>query len=107
MSIVPFERVVELYGPALLRFCVARAGPDRAEDLFQETMLAALRAYGQVRDPGALRAWLFSIAARKAIDAHRQTARAPEPVADLDRADESSSTDAAIWTHVRRLPEKQ
>jgi len=108
--ILPFERVVELHGPALLRFAAAQAPTGRADDVFQETMLAALRAYDQVRDPGSVRAWLFSIAARKAIDAHRDTARAPQPVPDPDPATgaaEAGSVAGSIWAHVRRLPEKQ
>lgn len=106
----PFERVVELYGPAVLRFCAVQAGPNRADDCFQETMLAALRAYCEVRDPGAIRSWLFSIAARKAIDSHRARARAPEPVEDLEplaAAAEPAYRDEALWAQVRRLPDKQ
>ena len=107
----PFERVVALHGPDLLRFCAARVGPDRAEDCFQETMLAALRAYGDVRDPGAVRAWLFSIAARKALDAHRAAAAAPRPVADLEAVGGSDvdgePADAALWARVGALPDKQ
>lgn len=106
----PFERVVERHGPALLRFCAAQAGPQGAEDCFQETMLAALRGYGELRDAGAVRAWLFSIAARKAVDGHRARARAPEPVADpepLAAAQAPPDRDAALWSQVRRLPEKQ
>jgi RNA polymerase sigma factor (sigma-70 family) len=106
----PFERVVELHGPALLRFCAAQAGPDRAEDVFQETMLAALTAYGEVRDPGVIRSWLFSIAVRKAVDSHRARARAPEPVEDLEPlvwTQAPAYRDDALWTRVRRLPEKQ
>lgn len=105
-----FERVVELYGPALLRFCRALVGAARAEDCFQETMLAALRAYRDVRDAGAVRAWLFAIAARKAVDGHRSRARAPEPVEDVDALTPPSAPahrDPALWAHVRRLPEKQ
>ena len=82
----PFERVIELHGPAVLRFCAAQAGSERAEDCFQETMLAALRAYDTVRDPSAVRSWLFSIAQRKSVDAHRARAREPEPVADPEPA---------------------
>ena len=41
----PFEQVVDQHGPAVLRFCAAQAGSARAEDCFQDTMLAALRAY--------------------------------------------------------------
>lgn len=106
----PFERLVELHGPRLLRFCAAQAGPERAEDCFQDTMLAALRAYGEVRDPSAVRPWLFSIAVRKAIDSHRSRARAPEPVEELEPlalAEEPDSRDGKLWARVRRLPEKQ
>ena len=109
-TLPPFERVVELHGPAVLRFCVGRVGAGRAEDAFQETMLSALRAYEEVRDPEAIRSWLFSIAARKVIDAHRAAARSPEPVEDLEPATGSRDAplvDDAVWTQVRALPEKQ
>jgi RNA polymerase sigma factor (sigma-70 family) len=106
----PFERVVEQHGPAVLRFCAAQVGAERAEDCFQETMLSALRAYEAVRDSGAIRAWLFSIAARKAIDSHRAQARAPEAVEDiasLAGTEESALRDEPVWAHVRALPDKQ
>ena len=106
----PFEQVVELYGPAVLRFCVGRVGPGRAEDAFQETMLSALRAYDDVRDPEAIRSWLFSIAARKAIDTHRSRARAPQPVENLEPpagARDAPALDDEVWGRVRALPEKQ
>jgi RNA polymerase sigma factor (sigma-70 family) len=110
MPSVPFERVLAEHGPALLRFCVAQAGRERGEDAFQETMLAALRAYDTVRDPAAVRSWLYAIAARKAIDAHRDRARLPEPVAELEPAvveEAREPADGALWARVRRLPDKQ
>jgi RNA polymerase sigma factor (sigma-70 family) len=106
----PFERIVEIHGPALLRFCSAQAGAQRAEDCFQETLLAALRAYAGVRDPGAIRSWLFSIACRKAVDLHREGVRAPEPAEDLEAwaaPGEAPYRDEALWARVRGLPEKQ
>lgn len=107
----PFDRVVEEHGPAVLRFCASELGADRAEDCFQEAMMAALRAYAQLRDPAAVRAWLFSIAARKATDAHRAHARAAQPTDDIDsRAvtkEVSAPADEALWEQVRALPEKQ
>jgi RNA polymerase sigma factor (sigma-70 family) len=109
-ALPPFERVVELHGPALLRFCAAQVGADAAEDCFQETMLSALRAYEDVRDPAALRSWLFSIAARKAVDSHRARARAPAPAEDVEAlapAEEPARRDPALWNRVRALPEKQ
>jgi RNA polymerase sigma factor (sigma-70 family) len=106
----PFEQIIELHGQAVLRFCAVQAGSARAEDCFQETMLAALRAYDQVRDPSAIRSWLFSIAARKAIDEHRGRVRAPEPVADLEMpagSDAAPGLDDGLWGLVRSLPGKQ
>jgi RNA polymerase sigma factor (sigma-70 family) len=106
----PFEGVIELHGQAVLRFCTAQAGPERGEDVFQETMLAALRAYDEVRDPAAIRSWLFSIAARKAVDSHRARARTPVPVADPEPPPVEATPalgDDGIWLLVRSLPGKQ
>ena len=107
----PFEQVVDQHGPAVLRFCAAQAGSARAEDCFQDTMLAALRAYESVRDPAAVRSWLFSIAARKATDAHRVRAREPEPIAEPELVatgvDGSDVFDDGIWRLVGSLPDKQ
>ena len=109
-ALPPFEHVVDAHGAALLRFCVARVGAARAEDCFQETMLAALRAYPTLRDPQAVRAWLFAIAARKVIDAQRDGARAPRAEADVERlasAAPAAVRDPALWAQVERLPAKQ
>ncbi|MEY2517983.1 MAG: hypothetical protein QOJ89_5347, partial [bacterium] len=106
----PFEQVIEEHGRAVLRFCAAHAGAERAEDVFQETMLAALRAYDRVRDADAIRSWLFAIASRKAVDAHRSRARSPEPVADLETlagAEDAELREDGIWCDVRSLPQKQ
>ena len=105
-----FEAVIERHGPTVLRFCIARAGPDRGEDCFQETMLAALRGYDRVRDPDAVRGWLLSIAARATIDNHRRRSRAPIPVDDLEpllAGVEDAPRDEALWELVRTLPAKQ
>jgi RNA polymerase sigma factor (sigma-70 family) len=111
VQIPPFEQVVESHGRSLLRFCLARAGSDRGEDVFQEAMIAALRAYPELRDPDAVRPWLFAIAARKCVDDARAEARAPVPIADPDAAADQSREappfDAAVWAGVRQLPEKQ
>lgn len=109
-ALPPFERVVGDHGPAILRFCAAGVGAERAEDCFQETMLAALRGYEQLRDPGAIRTWLFSIAARKAIDLHRAHARTPAPTDEVDTllaGADAAVPDDALWDRVRALPDKQ
>ena len=100
----------------MLRGAVGRAD---AEDCFQETFLAALRAYPRLRDAGNLRGWLLTIAHRKAIDHHR-TAGRERPVADVTHAvDRTGSAppadaglglsprDSAIWAAVAELPPGQ
>ena len=110
----PFATVLEQHGRVLLRFCISQAGPDRGEDVFQETMISALRAYDTLKDPDAVRSWLFSIAARKAIDSHRAVGRAPVPVDDVDvirsavsGGDPANAAGGEIWRDVARLPDKQ
>jgi RNA polymerase sigma factor (sigma-70 family) len=92
----------------LLRFCRAQAGPNHGDDVFQETMLAALRAYDTVRDPAAVKSWLWSIAARKAVDAPRAEARTALPVPDPEpQAVESEPVEPHIWDDVALLPLRQ
>jgi len=108
-ALPPFSTVLKLHGPAILRFCRSEAGRDRGDDVFQETMLAALRAYDRVRQPDAIRSWLYAIAARKSIDAHRIAARAPVAVADPEPAEAVLQADdqSEVWDDVARLPDKQ
>ncbi|MBK5232962.1 MAG: sigma-70 family RNA polymerase sigma factor [Thermoleophilia bacterium] len=107
----PFEYIVEVHGPAVFRFLTGRVGPDRAEDCFQETMLAALRGYGEVREPKAVKSWLFIIATRKSIDAYRSAGRQPVPDGSVEEAPDPSALaqpgDSDVWSVVGQLPEKQ
>jgi DNA-directed RNA polymerase specialized sigma24 family protein len=104
----PFCRVLEEHGAAVLRFCRAQAGRHAGDDAFQETMIAALRAYDEVRDVAAIKSWLFSIAARKVIDGHRASVRRPVPVADPRPAGTvDPHRGGEIWAEVAQLPEKQ
>ena len=57
------------------RFLIASVGPVDADDCYQETWLAALRAYPRLRDASNLRSWILTIAHRKAID-HVRSVRA-------------------------------
>ncbi|MET0127129.1 MAG: sigma factor, partial [Solirubrobacterales bacterium] len=67
----------------MLGFLRAMVGPHDAEDAFQETFVAALRAYDRMDHP---RAWVMTIARRKAIDLHRARRRRPEPRDELPEA---------------------
>jgi RNA polymerase sigma factor (sigma-70 family) len=102
--------VFDDHAQAVLTFLTGAVGSSEAEDCFQETMLSALRAYPRLGDASNLRGWLFTIARRKAIDAHRARARRPVPVADPDPGSAlagPSETDDELWDQVRGLPIKQ
>ncbi len=95
----------------VLRVCRAVLGPDDAEDAWSETFLAALRAYPRLRPESDVRAWLITIAHRKAIDGYRSRRRAPWPVAQLPHEpaapDVYQVPDAELAAAVRALPDKQ
>jgi RNA polymerase sigma factor (sigma-70 family) len=106
----PFQVLIDAHGDAIHRFLVASAGRGAADDCFQETFIAALRAYPRLRDGSNLRAWLFTIARSKAIDHHRATRRAPLPVEEVpERAapPPAEPPNGELWAAVGALPEKQ
>ncbi len=104
----PFNRVVREHGTSVHRFLVSLAGPQRADDCWQETFLAALEAYPSLREPERVRAWLFSIAHRKAIDSHRKAARVVPMAEPPERAaPEQPLHNGELWSLVRELPPKQ
>ncbi len=81
-AIPPFERFYEAHKSDVLAFLRRRAGRDRAEDLFQETFLRALRAYGRLEHGEHLRAWVLTIASNALVDAARRERPAAEFAAE-------------------------
>lgn len=91
---------------------VSMVGRSEAEDCFQETFIAALRGYPKLRPDSNLRAWVMTIAHRKALDAHRVRTRRPLPVAepaaiDTRSAGQHALPDRELWDAVGELPERQ
>ena len=107
----PFQALLDEHRNDVYRFLVASLGREEADDCFQETFIAALRAYPRLRDASNLRSWLFTIAHRKAIDAHRARARRAVPVDEVpEQADAgglSRDGQPELWGAVRELPTKQ
>ena len=109
----PFQAFLDEHASGVRAFLRGMVGPDDAEDCLQETFLAALRAYPRAQ-PGNLRAWILTIARRKAVDHHRDRARQPTPVAEPHSPDTAhgaglgmGSRDSAIWAAVAELPPAQ
>jgi len=77
-----FDAFMERHAAPVFRFVALHVRePDRAEDVLQETFLAAWRGAGSFCGPGSARSWLLSIARRAALREGRL--RAGEPVTSL------------------------
>jgi RNA polymerase sigma factor (sigma-70 family) len=110
VTLPPFQSLLEAHASDMHRFLVATAGPHDGDDLFQETVISALRSYPSLRNADNLRGWLFTIAHRKVIDGVRARDRRAVPVADppdRGRVERDTSGDAGLWAAVRQLPPKQ
>jgi RNA polymerase sigma factor (sigma-70 family) len=107
----PFQRFLDAHRDAVWRFLVRSVGRAEAEDCFQDTFIAALRAYPRLRADSNLRAWVLTIAHRKALDTHRSRTRRAVPVDDLTVVDASVPMpvprDEALWDAVGDLPARQ
>jgi RNA polymerase sigma factor (sigma-70 family) len=109
VNLPPFQALLEEHRMDVYRFLIATAGPSDADDVFQETWIAALRAYPRLRSAGNLRAWLFRIAQNKSIDAHRARGRRAVPVAAVPEPASFPEDDEGsdLWPRLRDLPAKQ
>ncbi len=112
VELPPFQRLLDAHGSDVHRFLVASVGPLDADDCYQETWISALRAYPRLASAENLRGWLFTIAHRKALDAHRARRRRPVPAGDaLPETAAASAIEfgdaAAVWQAVAGLAPKQ
>ena len=121
-ALPPFQAFLDEHLEPVGAFLRGMVGAPDADDCLQETFLAALRAYPRA-EPENLRAWIFTIARRKAIDHHRSRARlaapvaAPEELLDRNVAREPGERSAGglgmsprhseIWAAVADLPAGQ
>jgi RNA polymerase sigma factor (sigma-70 family) len=111
MEIPPFADFLAEHRGTVYRFLNAAVGPHEADDCFQDTFLAALRAYPRLTDPSRLDRWVLRIASRKAIDHHRAAGKRAVPKADLPEqpvvAEGQPEFDGDLQAAVSSLPTKQ
>jgi RNA polymerase sigma factor (sigma-70 family) len=131
-ALPPFQSLLDEHAASVMAVLRGAVGTSDAEDCFQETFLAALRAYPELQNTSNLRGWLLTIAQRKAVDHHRANGRRPLAVGNAaevggggaQRKTGISGTSQAlldvetldgdgllgndgIWTIVAALPPKQ
>jgi RNA polymerase sigma factor (sigma-70 family) len=87
VTLPPFERFYVEHRDEVFRYLTRVLGRQAAEDAYQETFLRALRAYPRLEHGRHLRAWVFTIASRIAVDEQRRR----KPVGELP---EEGATDA-------------
>jgi len=103
------EEWVQKHGDVLFGYALRYlSDPSEAEDLVQETLLAALKGQGTFAGISSERTWLISILKNKAIDRYRKSGREnqmlePGRLAEPDDADFIlTGPDTGSWQPDRR-----
>jgi RNA polymerase sigma factor (sigma-70 family) len=107
MRIPPFESFYEEQKDPVFAHLRRLLGQG-AEDAFQETFLRALRAYPKLRNGHHLRAWVFAIATRVAIDESRRSRpRVPLPDESLLATEDGLPPHTELGPLTDDLPPKE
>lgn len=86
---------VDSYGDLLYRFALVRVcDRDIAEELVQDTLLAALQAKERFAGQSSERTWMVGILKHKMIDYFRRTTR--EPIQSSDQSGEDTRDDGVF-----------
>jgi RNA polymerase sigma-70 factor (ECF subfamily) len=81
-----FDAFVQRYGRRLFAFGMRMCGHrEDAEDVFQETLMKAFLGLKDLREPRALRTWLFRVASNQCLMKRRGERNEPARQLSLDR----------------------
>jgi RNA polymerase sigma-70 factor (ECF subfamily) len=93
-----FRELTDPYRHELQLHCYRIVGSTQeAEDLVQETLLAAWRGLEQFSERASIRTWLYRIATNRCLDALRASARRPQRPAPMTELPEPSRVTEPIW----------
>jgi RNA polymerase sigma-70 factor (TIGR02960 family) len=93
-----FRELVDPYLRELQVHCYRILGSVQdAEDLLQETLLAAWRGLDQFREQASLRVWLYRIATNRCLNALRDRGRRPQEHRPMAEPPEPTRRSEPIW----------
>jgi RNA polymerase sigma-70 factor (TIGR02960 family) len=93
-----FRELVEPYRGELQFHCYRILGSVQdAEDLLQETLLAAWRGLGRFEGRASLRAWLYRIATNRCLNALRDRGRHPKELPVMVELPEPTRRTGSVW----------
>ena len=92
-----FAEIFDRHWTPIHRYCAARLGVDRGEEVAAETFTIAFDHRGRF-DPtrGTVRSWVFGIAANRVRREHRTTARARRAITRLTAQPSPAADDATV-----------
>jgi RNA polymerase sigma-70 factor (ECF subfamily) len=93
-----FRELTEPYRHELQLHCYRIVGSTQdAEDLVQETLLAAWRGLHEFTERASIRTWLYRIATNRSLDALRSNARRPQRLEPLNDPPTPTRMTEPIW----------
>jgi RNA polymerase sigma-70 factor, ECF subfamily len=87
----PYRRELQLHAYRIV------GSVQDAEDLLQETLLAAWRGLAQFQERASVRAWLYRIATNRSLDALRASRRRPEDLQRMTEVPKPTRRTEPIW----------
>jgi RNA polymerase sigma-70 factor, ECF subfamily len=93
-----FRELTERYRHELQLHCYRIVGSTQdAEDLVQETLLAAWRGLDHFTEQASIRTWLYRIATNRSVDALRANARRPRRLESMTEPPTPTRVAEPIW----------
>ncbi len=92
------EKWFEEHGDGLYRFSLLRVGDQTlAEDLVQETFLAALQSWESYKGQAPIRGWLLGIMKHKIVDHFRKEGRFKEIKKEYETEPDVKEQFGLVW----------
>ena len=100
-----FGEFYRKYAPMVHGIILARVPRDETPDLVQEVFLRAFKNLANLKEPGALGAWLAQIARHRAAEYYRTTRATEELPENMSRTESARAEANEVLAAIRTLPD--